>query len=185
MENDWTIFTKCDILRILMKAMSTLWCWSKSHTTDTLHQHLRTFLAPTSTVTHSEYIWKEICTQKHDILISIQFVWAGIAQSVQRLAKGWTVRGSNPSGSEIFRKCPDRPLGHPNSYTTGTWSFPWVKRPGRGFDHPPTSRAEVKEREEICIYSPFGYSWPVLGWTSALTLLLQCVSFGGFWREVS
>jgi hypothetical protein len=27
-----------------------------------------------------------------------------------------------------------------------TGSFTGVKRPGRGFDHPPTSKAEVKER---------------------------------------
>jgi hypothetical protein len=33
--------------------------------------------------------------------------WAGIAQSVQRLATGWTVRGSNPGGGEIFRRRPD------------------------------------------------------------------------------
>ena len=31
-----------------------------------------------------------------------------IAQSVQRLVKGWTVRGSNPGGGEIFRTRPDR-----------------------------------------------------------------------------
>ena len=29
------------------------------------------------------------------------------------------------------------PGGHPASYTTGTGSFPGVKRPGRGVDHPP------------------------------------------------
>ena len=36
-------------------------------------------------------------------------------QSVQRLATGWTVRGSNPGGGEIFRTRPDRLLGptHP------------------------------------------------------------------------
>ena len=35
--------------------------------------------------------------------------WAAIAQSVQRLATGWTVRGSKPGGGEIFRICTDRP----------------------------------------------------------------------------
>ena len=30
-----------------------------------------------------------------------------VAQSVKRLATGWTVRGSNPDGGEIFRTCPD------------------------------------------------------------------------------
>ena len=34
-----------------------------------------------------------------------------------------------------FHTCPDRPLG-PASYTMGTGSFPGVKRPGRGVDHP-------------------------------------------------
>ena len=28
-----------------------------------------------------------------------------------KLAAGWTARGSNPGGSEIFRTCPDRPWG--------------------------------------------------------------------------
>ena len=32
------------------------------------------------------------------------------------------------------------------SYTMGTRSFPGVKRPGRGVDHPPPSSAEVNER---------------------------------------
>jgi hypothetical protein len=31
-----------------------------------------------------------------------------LAQSVQRLTTGWTVRGSNPGGGEIFRTRPDR-----------------------------------------------------------------------------
>jgi hypothetical protein len=43
---------------------------------------------------------------------------------------GWTVRGSNPSGGEIFSKRPDRPWGPPiflfNEYRV---SFAVVKRP--------------------------------------------------------
>ena len=42
-------------------------------------------------------------------------------------------------------------------------SFPEVKRPERGVDHPPTSSAQVKERVEIYIYSPSGPSCLVLG----------------------
>jgi len=38
-------------------------------------------------------------------------MWAGIAQSLYRLATGWTVWGSNPSGGHNFRTCPDRNLG--------------------------------------------------------------------------
>ena len=40
--------------------------------------------------------------------------WAGIAQSAQRLATGWRVRGSNPVGGEIFCTRPDRPWGKPS-----------------------------------------------------------------------
>jgi len=37
----------------------------------------------------------------------------------------------------------------------GTGSFSGVKRPGRGVDHPLPSSAEVKERVELYLYSPF------------------------------
>jgi hypothetical protein len=57
------------------------------------------------------------------------------------------------------------PGAHPASYTMGTGSFPGVKRPGRGVDHPPPSSARVKERVELYLYSPSGPSWPVLGRT--------------------
>ena len=43
---------------------------------------------------------------------------------------------------------------HPASYTIGTGSFPRVKRPGRGVDHPPLSNADVKERVELFLHSP-------------------------------
>jgi hypothetical protein len=52
---------------------------------------------------------------------------------------------------------------YPASCTMGTGSFPGVKRPGRGVDHPPPSSAKVKERVELYLYSPSGPSWPVLG----------------------
>jgi hypothetical protein len=45
---------------------------------------------------------------------------------------------------------------HPASYTVGNGSFPEVKRPGCGVDHPPPSSDEVKERVEL-------YSTPPLG----------------------
>jgi len=48
------------------------------------------------------------------------------------------------------------PEVHPASCTMGTGSFPGVKRPGRGVDHPPTSSAEVKERVELYLYSISG-----------------------------
>ena len=47
------------------------------------------------------------------------------------------------------------PGTHPAAYTMGTGSFPGVKRPGRGVDHPPPS-AEVEERVELYLYFPYG-----------------------------
>jgi hypothetical protein len=54
------------------------------------------------------------------------------------------------------------PGAHPAFCTMGTGSFPGVKRPGRGVEHPPTSSAEVKERVQLCLYSRCGPLWPVL-----------------------
>jgi hypothetical protein len=50
-----------------------------------------------------------------------------IAQSVQRLATGRTVRGLNPGGGEIFRTHPERPCGSPSLLYNGYWVFPGGK----------------------------------------------------------
>jgi len=55
------------------------------------------------------------------------------------------------------------PGAQPTSYTRGTGSFPGVKWPGHGVDHPPPYSAEVKERVELYLYSPIGPSWLILG----------------------
>jgi len=81
-------------------------------------------------------------------------LWVRIAQSVQRIATGWTVRGSNPGCGEMFRTRPDRPSGPPSlAYNVYRVSFPWVKRPDRDINHSPPSSAEVKEIVELYIYS--------------------------------
>jgi len=41
--------------------------------------------------------------------------------------------------------------------------FPAVKRLGRRDDHPPPSSADVKDSVELCLYSPSGPSWLILG----------------------
>ena len=51
---------------------------------------------------------------------------------------------------------------HPALHTMGTRSFTGVKRPGRAVDYPPRSSAKVNERVELYLYSPCGFSWPVL-----------------------
>jgi len=63
------------------------------------------------------------------------------------------------------------------TFTLGLWpnqppikrvagSFPEVKQPGRGVDHPPTPDDEVKERVEPYFSSRSVHSWPIQGYTS-------------------
>jgi hypothetical protein len=74
--------------------------------------------------------------------ISVQRIsWA---LSEGRLTTGWTVRGSNPSGGEIFRTCPDRPWGPPSLLYNRYMVFPGgKKRPGRDANPSPPSSAVV------------------------------------------
>ena len=80
----------------------------------------------------------------------------GLAQSVQRLAVGWAVQGSNPGGGEIFCTCPDWPWGPPSLLYDGHWVFPGVKRLERGVDHPPSSGAEVRKDQSYTSSLPMG-----------------------------
>ena len=75
-----------------------------------------------------------------------------------------------PVGAQFSAPVQNEPGAHPASCTMGTGSFPGVKRPGRGVDHPPPSSAEVEGRVELYIYSPSGPSWAVLRRTLPLPL---------------
>jgi hypothetical protein len=55
------------------------------------------------------------------------------------------------------------PGAHPASYTKGTESFPEVKRPGRGVDHPPYLAPRLKKE---------------LGYTSTPPLGLRALFYG-------
>jgi hypothetical protein len=46
----------------------------------------------------------------------------------------------------------------------------------RGVNHPPPSSVEVKERVELYHYSPSGTSWPALGWTLLVSVLMTRLS---------
>jgi len=61
------------------------------------------------------------------------------------------------------------PGAHPAFYSMGTGTFPGVKRPGRGADHPPSSSAQVKGRVQLYLYSAHRTSWLVLEWTLYLS----------------
>jgi len=100
----------------------------------------------------------------------IRPTWAVIAQSVQQLATGRTVRGSNPGEGEIFRTCPDRTWDLRSLLYNGYLVFP-VSKAAEAWRSPPTpSSAEVKERVQPYLYSPSGPSSPVLGWNVPLPL---------------
>jgi len=63
-----------------------------------------------------------------------------------RLATGWTVWGSNPSGGEIFCTCLDWPWGPPSLLYNGYQVFPRGKeRLRRDADPSPPSSAVVKK----------------------------------------
>jgi hypothetical protein len=68
-----------------------------------------------------------------------------------------------PVGARFSPPVQTGPGAHPASYTMGTGSFPGVKRPRLGVDHPPPSSAEVKQGIELYLYYPSGPPWPVIG----------------------
>ena len=53
------------------------------------------------------------------LTLYISYCATGSAQSVQRLATGCAIQGSNPGGGEIFRTRPDRPWGPPSLLYNG------------------------------------------------------------------
>jgi len=99
---------------------------------------------------------------------------------------GRTVQGSNPGGGRDFLHL-SRPALEPTqppvqwvpSLSQG------VKQRGRGVDHPPPFSAEVKERVQLYLYSPYGPLWPVLGCTLPLPVrrytVLSANWTAGFW----
>ena len=69
-----------------------------------------------------------------------------------------------PVGVEVFRTRPDWSWGPPSLLYNAEEVFPGCKEAGVWRWPPTPSSAEVKERVELYLYSPFGPSWPVLGW---------------------
>ena len=88
---------------------------------------------------------------------SALLVWAGIVQSVQRLATSWTVRGLNPSGG--------RDIPHPSKLVLGPTQPPiqcvpglsWSNWPGRGLDHPPHLTPRLKKEQSYTSTTPLGF----------------------------
>jgi hypothetical protein len=93
----------------------------------------------------SSYIW--VYTVFHNVCHIWVLPKLHTGYFLNWLATGWTVQGSNPGGDEIFCTCPDQPCGPPSLLYIGYQiSFPGLKQPGHGVDHPPWSSAEVKKK---------------------------------------
>ena len=68
-----------------------------------------------------------------------------------------------PMGGEIFRTRSYRPWGpHNLLYSEYRVSFPVVKRPGHGVNHPPPYSAEVKGKSSAIPLFLLRPLWPVL-----------------------
>jgi hypothetical protein len=64
----------------------------------------------------------------------------GLSRYIDWLRAGWS--GDRiPVGARFFAHVQNGPEAHSASCTMGTGSFPGVKRPERGVDHPPSSSA--------------------------------------------
>jgi hypothetical protein len=91
-----------------------------------------------------------------------------------RLTLSWPAEHICPAGHERVKERVELNLYSPlwafvacsrvHFNLMGTGSFPGVKLPGCGVEHPPPSSAEVEGRVQLYICSPCGPSWPVLGW---------------------
>ena len=97
-----------------------------------------------------------------------------------------------PVGARFSAPLQTGPGAYPASCTMGTGSFPEVKRPGRGADHPPSSKCRGHERVGLYLYTPSGPSWPVIGraFTFIITVIVvyffRCIykNFTSFYTKI-
>ena len=119
------------------------------------------------------YIWSKFAVSSESFIsyYTLQ-LWSGITQSVQGLVTGWTVRGSNSGGGEVFRNLPDRFWGPP-SLLYNRYRVFLCGKAAEAWCSPPTQcRAEIKERVELYLFSTSGPSRRFLGWTFTFTFCI-------------
>jgi hypothetical protein len=80
-------------------------------------------------------------------------------------------------GGETFHTCPDWLRAYPAPCKMDTESFPRVKRPGRGADHPLPSSAEVKNEYSYTSIPPLGPSGPVTVYLYLYLSVFACIIF--------
>ena len=126
--------------------------------------------------THILYKVCSLSTELHKIWHT--FRGLGFLSRYSHSLRGWTVRRSNPGWGRDFPHA-SRPALEPSQPPVQGVPGPsrGLKRPGHGVDHLPTSSAEIKKRVKLYIYSPYGPSWPVLGWN-----LFYDISFSSITR---
>jgi hypothetical protein len=105
--------------------------------------------------------------------VAVRLQWAGIAQSVRDGRSGDRI----PVGTRFSAHVQTAPGAHPASYTMGTASFPGIKRPGRGVDHPPNLTPRLKKEYSYTSNSTSGPSWTVLGRTFTFTFTFTFTLF--------
>jgi hypothetical protein len=83
---------------------------------------------------------------KRTLLHNVTFYRVYTARdSSSGIATRYGLDESNPGGGKFLAPVQTGPGVHPASYTMGTGSFPGVKRPGRGVDHPPHLAPRLKK----------------------------------------
>jgi hypothetical protein len=75
--------------------------------------------------------------------------WIYASTPEQRLATGWTIRGSNPGKGEIFRNLPGQPWIPPTLLYNGYRTILKDNVAGCGGNHLPPPKAEVEESIEL------------------------------------
>jgi hypothetical protein len=106
-------------------------------------------------------------TESNNSALNFLLTVVGLVQ----LFSNWAATLSRSQNHFVFSY---RPWSPPSLLYNGyRVSFPGVKRPDHGVNHSPLYSAEVKERVELYLYSPYGPSWPVLGRT--LPSFLPCL----------
>jgi hypothetical protein len=131
-------------------------------------------LKPASLVSILRHMNSLYTTSERNSYLSTYCLYRGrVAQLVQRLATGWTVRGSNPGGGEIFRTRPDRPWGQPSLLYNGYRVFPGGKATDAWYWLSNPFYRRGQGRVELYLYPPlarrFSHGVP-------LPLLFICLS---------
>jgi hypothetical protein len=95
---------------------------------------------------------------------------------------GWTVRSSSPGAGEIFRSA-DLPWVPPASSTVSTRSFPGVRRPGRGVDHPLHPASKLKEEWSYSSTPLCAFRAGYMRLFTLYILLISIQPLARFWQE--